>query len=59
MERDENLQNMIQSNRLAYALGLKMAWDVKTWDQKFIKMIQTQELTVVQDFHESKMIHGR
>jgi hypothetical protein len=39
MERDENLQNMIQSNRLAHALGLKMAWGVKTWDQKFIKMI--------------------
>ncbi len=41
-----------------------MAWDVKNWDQKSIETNQTQELTNVLDFHESKihefkMIHGR
>ncbi len=32
MEKDENLQNMIQLNYFAYAQGLKMTWDVKTRD---------------------------
>jgi hypothetical protein len=31
-----------------------MAWDVKNWDQKSIKVNWTQELTNVLDFHESK-----
>ncbi len=50
---------MIQSTQSAYARQLKMAWDVKNWDRKSIKTSQTQELTNVLDFHESKMIHGR
>jgi len=59
MKKDENLQEMIQSTRSTYAKQLKMAWDVKNWDQKSIKAIWTQELTYVLDFHKSKMIHGR
>jgi hypothetical protein len=34
-----------------------MAWDVKIWDQKSIKINWTQELTDVLDFHEFRMIH--
>jgi hypothetical protein len=59
MEKDENLQNMIQLNYFAYAQGLKMTWDVKTRDWESTKVIQTQELTIVLDVHESRMIHGR
>ncbi len=29
MEKDEDLQEMIQSTRFAYARQWKMAWDVK------------------------------
>jgi hypothetical protein len=50
---------MIQSTCFAYAWQLKMAWDVKNWDQEFIKANQTQKLIVVLDFHESRMIHGK
>jgi len=41
MEKDENLQEMIRSTHFTYARGLKMAWDVKNWDQKSIKANQT------------------
>ncbi len=37
MEKDEDLQEMIQSTRPTYAWKLKIAWDVKIWDQKFIR----------------------
>jgi hypothetical protein len=33
MEKDEDLQGMIRSTRCVYARQLKMAWDVKYWDQ--------------------------
>jgi hypothetical protein len=32
MEKDEDLQEMIQSTHFVYARPLKMAWDVKNWD---------------------------
>jgi hypothetical protein len=32
MEKDEDLQGMIQSTHCVYARQLKMAWDVKNWD---------------------------
>jgi hypothetical protein len=32
MEKDEDLQEMIQSTHFAYARQLKMAWDVKNKD---------------------------
>ncbi len=32
MEKDEDLQKMIQSTHCVYARRLKMAWDVKNWD---------------------------
>ncbi len=32
MEKDEDLQEMIQSTYFVYARQLKMAWDVKNWD---------------------------
>jgi hypothetical protein len=32
MEKDEDLQEMIQSTHFVYARRLKMAWDVKNWD---------------------------
>ncbi len=59
MEKDEDLQEMIWSTPSAYAWQLKMAWDVKNWDRKSIRINQTQEIIDVLDFHESKMIHGR
>jgi hypothetical protein len=37
MEKDEDLQEMIQSTHSAYARQLKMTWDVKNWDQESIK----------------------
>ncbi len=36
-----------------------MAWDVKNWDLKSIKMNQTQKLTSILDFIDPKMIHGK
>jgi hypothetical protein len=54
-----DLQEMIQSTHFTYAWRLKIAWDVKNWDQESIKTSQTQEFTYVLDFHESRMIHGR
>jgi hypothetical protein len=41
MEKVEDLQEMIQSIRSTYARQLKMAWDVKNWDQEFIKASRT------------------
>ncbi len=38
MEKEENLQEMIRSPRFAYARQLKMAWDVKNWDQESSKI---------------------
>jgi hypothetical protein len=32
MEKDEDLQKIIQSTHFAYARQWKMAWDVKNWD---------------------------
>jgi hypothetical protein len=59
MEKDEYLQQMIQSTCFVYAWWLKMAWDDKTWDWKFTRTNWTEELIVVLDFHESKIIHGK
>jgi hypothetical protein len=59
MEKDESLQEMIQSTHSTYARRLKMAWGVKNWDWKSTKASWTQKLTVILDFHESKMIHGK
>jgi len=59
MEKVGNLQEMIRSILSAYAQRLKMAWDVKNWDRKSIKVSRTQELTNVLDFHEFRMIHGK
>jgi hypothetical protein len=53
MEKDEDLQEMIWFTRFTYAQWLKMAWDVKNWDQKSIKTSWTQKLTDVLDYHES------
>jgi hypothetical protein len=52
-------EKMIQLTRSAYARRLKMAWDVKNWDRESTKVSWTQKLTIVLDFHESRMIHGR
>jgi len=59
MEKDENLQEIIQSTHSVYAWQLKMAWNVKNWNQKSKKANQTKQLTDVLDFHESRLIHGR
>jgi hypothetical protein len=42
MEKDENLQKMIQSTRFAYAQQLKMVWDVKNWDRESNKASWTK-----------------
>jgi hypothetical protein len=59
MEKDENLQEIIQSTCYVYAQRLKMAWDVKNWDQKSKKASWTKQLTNVLYFHESRMVHGK
>jgi hypothetical protein len=59
MEKDENLHEIIQSTHCVYAQRLKMAWDVKNWDREFSKASQTEQLTDVLYFHESRMVHGR
>jgi hypothetical protein len=59
MENNENLQRTIRSTRCVYARQLKMAWDVKNWDQESSKTSRTKQLADVLDFHESRMIHGR
>ncbi len=59
MEKDEDLQGMIQSTRFTYAWQLKMAWDVKNWDRESIKTNWTQKLTNILDFHECKIIQER
>jgi hypothetical protein len=59
MEKDEDLQGIIQSTRCAYARQLKTAWDAKYWDRKFNKTSRRKQLATVLDFHESRMIHGR
>jgi hypothetical protein len=56
MEKDEDLQEMIWSTCFVYARQLKMTWNVKNWDQESTKISQTQKLTYVLDFHESRMI---
>ncbi len=59
MEKDGELQKMIWFTRFVYAQQLKMAWNVKNWDQKFSKISRTKQLPDVLAFHESRMIHGR
>jgi hypothetical protein len=41
MEKDEDLQEMILLTHFACARRLKMARDVKNWDQKSTKMSRT------------------
>jgi hypothetical protein len=59
MEKDEDLQRMIQSTRCVYARQLKTAWDVRNWDQESNETNWTKQLANVLDFRESRMIHGR
>ncbi len=59
MEKDGNLQGMIQSTRCACARQLKTAWDVKNWERESSKTSRTKQLANVLDFHESRMIHGQ
>jgi hypothetical protein len=40
MEKDEDLQKMIQSTQFAYARQLKMAWDVKMGIKSPLKQIK-------------------
>jgi len=59
MEKDEDLQKMIQFTHYVYARQLKMACEVKNWDRKSNKTSWTKQFIDVLDFHEFKMIHGR
>jgi hypothetical protein len=59
MEKDDDLQGMIQFTRCAYAQQLKTAWDVKNWERESSKTSRTKQLSDVLDFHKSRMIHGR
>jgi hypothetical protein len=59
MEKDDDLQGMIQSTRCAYARQLKTAWDVKNWERESNKTSRTKQWSDVLNFHESRMIHGR
>jgi hypothetical protein len=42
MEKDDDLQGMIQSTRCAYARQLKTAWDVKNWERESSKTSWTK-----------------
>jgi hypothetical protein len=42
MEKDEDLQEMIESTCYVYARRLKMAWDVKNGDKKSSKVSRTE-----------------
>jgi hypothetical protein len=42
MEKDEDLQEMIWSTRYVYVGQLKMAWDVKNWDQESSEASRTK-----------------
>ncbi len=42
MEKDEDLQGMIQSTRCVYERQLKTAWDVKYWDRESNKTSRTK-----------------
>jgi hypothetical protein len=59
IEKDEDLQEIIRSTHCVYARRLKMAWDVKNWDQESSKATWIEQLTYVLYFHESRMVHGR
>jgi hypothetical protein len=59
MEKDKDLQEIIETTYFAYARQLKMAWDVKNWDRKSIKMNHIEKSIIVLDFHESKMIYRK
>jgi hypothetical protein len=59
MEKDEDLQKIIRSTHCVYAQQLKMARDVKNWDQESNKANRIEQLTDVLYFHESRMVHGR
>jgi len=50
MEKDEDLQGMIQSTHCVYARQLKTTWDVKIWDRKFSKTSRTKHLADVLDY---------
>jgi hypothetical protein len=59
MGKDEDLQEIIQSIHCVYARQLKMAWDVKNWDQESNKIIRIEQITDVLYFHESRMVCER
>ncbi len=59
MEKDEDLQEIIGSTCCVYARRLKMALDVKNWDQKSSKASRIEQLTNILYFHDFKMVHGR
>jgi hypothetical protein len=50
MEKDEDLQGMIQSTHCVYARQLKTAWDVKIWDRESSKTSRIKHLADVLDY---------
>jgi hypothetical protein len=59
LERDEDLADSIQNNKVSCAKGFKDVWDNQNWTRSSSKKEHEKEVTLPVNYHELKMIHGR
>jgi hypothetical protein len=59
LERDEDLANLIPASKFSYVKGFKNVWDSWSWMGSSSKKERKKKITLLVNYHESKMIHGQ
>ena len=59
LEKDKNLVETIQANKVAYPKPLKLAWGARNWTLESNKCNQVKEMDPISKYHDSEIIHGR
>jgi len=59
LEKDKNLVETIQANKVVYAKPLKVAWGIQNWTFKSNKRNWIKEMDAISKYHDSEIIHGR
>jgi hypothetical protein len=54
LEKDKNLVETIQANKVAYAKPLKVAWGAWNWTLETNKHNRVKEMDVISKYHNSK-----
>jgi SUMO ligase MMS21 Smc5/6 complex component len=58
LEKDENLVEGIQTNKVAYANPLKVTWSACNWTLKSNKCNRAKEMDAISKYHDSEIING-